>query len=164
MTKDDKMTRRTKQQIQDDKAKILDKKKKVLSKLNTHLEEIAGLSDEEMAKVNHFIDLFLQCETVYKTLYPEMKKIQGEDPVDVRQLKFNIQKFEAALRYFGIGFEHEKMNTMFASKKSFLSHRDNILHGLKMESINAVLENYDEMTETMRELINNVNQGQPVVD
>lgn len=51
------MTCKTKQQIQDDKAKILDKK--ALSKLNTHLDEFPGLSDEEMAKVNYFIELMV---------------------------------------------------------------------------------------------------------
>ena len=149
------MTRRTKQQIQEDEAKLLEKKKKSLSKLNEHLSEISSMSDEDTEKINRFIGLFLQCETVYKTLYPEMKKIQGED-IDVRQLKFNVQKFEAALRFFGVAFEHDLMNEMFAAKKSFLTCRDNILHGLKTDSINEVLSNYDDMVEKMSSFLENV--------
>ena len=64
------MARRTKQQIQEDNAKLLKDKAKTLAKLNSHLEEISGLSREDMSKVNGFINLFLKCETVYKTLYP----------------------------------------------------------------------------------------------
>ena len=35
-----------------------------------------------------------------------------------------------------------------------------ILHGLKMESINEVLGNYDKMVETMNEFLTNVANGQ----
>ena len=133
------MARRTRQQIQEDNAKLLKEKAKALAKLNSHLDEISSLSEKDMSKVNGFINLFLQCETVYKALYPEMKRLKGEDPIDVRQLKFNIQYFEAALRFFGIPFDHEKMNEMFYSRKSYLTCRDKILHGLDMESINQVL-------------------------
>ena len=100
------MARRTKQQIQEDNAKLLRDKTKALAKLNSHLEEVSGLSEEDMSKVNSFINLFLQCETVYKALYPEMKKLKKENPIDIRQLKFNIQWFEAALRFFGIAIDH----------------------------------------------------------
>ena len=101
------MARRTKQQIQEDNDKLIKNKTKALAKLNSHLEEISGLSEEDMSKVNGFINLFLKCETVYKTLYPEMKKLKEEYPVDVRKLSFNVQKFETALRFFGILFDHK---------------------------------------------------------
>ena len=155
------MARRTKQQIQEDNAKLLKDKAKTLAKLNSHLAEISGLSKEDMSKVNGFINLFLKCETVYKTLYPEMKKLKEEDSIDVRQLKFNVQYFEAALRFFGISYEHEKMNEMFSSRQSYLTCRDKIVHGLDKESIKQVLTNYDKMAETMQELLSNVAAGKP---
>lgn len=155
------MARRTQKQIQEDKAKLLDKKTKALAKLNVHLDEVSGLSKDDINKVNEFIGLFLKCETVYKTLYPEMKKLQEDETVDVRKLFFNIQKFEAALRFFGIPFVHDDMNAMFAARKSYLTCRDNIIHGLKMDSINEVIENHDEMIEKMNKFLNNVAIGQP---
>ena len=129
--------------------------------MNSHLEEISNLSEEDKSKVDNFISLFLQCETVYKTLYPEMKKLKKEGPIDVRQLKFNIQYFEAALRFFGISYDHRKMNEMFYATKSYLTCRDKIVHGLDMGSINKVLTNYEEMITTMTEFLNNVADGQP---
>ena len=155
------MARRTKQQIQADNAKLLEDKKNALAKLNSHLREVSNLSEEDRKRVDNFINLFLQCETVYKTLYPEMKRLQKEDPINVRDLKFNIHKFEAALRYFGIAYDHQKMNRMFYSTKSYLTCRDKIVHGLDTGSINEVLANYDEMATTMRELLANVAMGNP---
>ena len=76
-------------------------------------------------------------------------------------MKFNVQRFEAALRFFGIAFNHQKMNEMFSSRKSYLTCRDKIVHGLDMESINQVLTNYDEMAAAMQELLKNVAKGQP---
>ncbi len=76
-------------------------------------------------------------------------------------MKFNVQCFEAALRFFGISFDHEKMNEMFYSRKSYLTCRDKIIHGLDMESINQVVANYDKMAATMQELLSNVAAGQP---
>ena len=73
-----------------------------------------------------------------------MKRIQDNEQIDVRQLKFNVQKFEAALRAFGISFDHDKMNAMFSAKKSYLTCRDGILHGLKKASIDEVLANNDK--------------------
>ena len=69
------MARRTKQQILEDNAKLLKDKKKALAKLNSHIMEVSDLSEEDKGKINRFINMFLQCETVYKTLYPEMKKL-----------------------------------------------------------------------------------------
>lgn len=155
------MARRTKAQIQQDNERILDKKVRALDKLNSHLNEVSEISELNQAKVNEFIGLFLKCETVYKTLYPEMKKIKDEENIDVRQLKFNVQYFEAALRFFGIEYDHNKMNSMFGAKKSYLKCRDNIIHGLKIESINEVLKNYDEMVLSMKEFLRNVESGQP---
>ena len=104
------MARRTKQQIEEEKAQRLDSKKKALAKLKDRLDDVSSLSEEDANKVNNFINLFAQCELVYKTLYPEMKRIQDNEQIDVRQLKFNVQKFEAALRAFGIPFDHNRMN------------------------------------------------------
>ena len=129
------MARRTKQQIEEEKAQRLDSKKKALAKLKERLDDVSSLSEEDANKVNNFINLFAQCELVYKTLYPEMKRIQDNEQIDVRQLKFNVQKFEAALRAFDIPFEHNKMNAMFSAKKSYLTCRDSVLHGLKKVSI-----------------------------
>ena len=64
------MTRRTKQQIQIDKVNLLKDKKEALAKLNSHLDGVSNLTEEQLSKVGVFIKLFLQCETVYKTLYP----------------------------------------------------------------------------------------------
>ena len=86
------------------KAQRLDSKKKALAKLKDRLDDVSSLSEEDANKVNNFINLFAQCELVYKTLYPEMKRIQDNEQIDVRQLKFNVQKFEAALRAFDIPF------------------------------------------------------------
>ena len=155
------MTRRTKQQIQIDKVNLLKDKKEALAKLISHLDGVSNLTEEQLSKVGVFIKLFLQCETVYKTLYPEMEKLKKEEQIDVRQLKFNVQKFETALRYFGISYDHEKMNKMFYARKSYLTCRDNIIHGLNMKSINEVLNNYDEMTATMQELLANVASAKP---
>lgn len=90
-----------------------------------------------------------------------MKKLKKEEPINVRELKFNIQKFEAALRYFGIEHDHQKMKKMFYSTKSYLTCRDKIVHGLDMGSIKEVLANYDEMAATMKELLENVAKGNP---
>jgi len=155
------MARRTKQQIEEEKAQRLDSKKKALAKLNARLDEVSSLSEEDANKVNSFINLFAQCELVYKTLYPEMKRIQDNEQIDVRQLKFNVQKFEAALRAFGISFDHDKMNAMFSAKKSYLTCRDGILHGLKKASIDEVLANYDEMQTAMREFLECVANAEP---
>ena len=153
--------RRTKQQIQDDKAKLLKNKKKALDKLNTHLDDVNNISEEEKNKVRDFIFLFFQCETVYKTLYSDMMKLKDDEQVDVRKLSFNLQKFEAALRYFGIKHDHEKMKIMFFSKNSFLTCRDKIVHGLIMDSINEVVDNYDDMISTMKEFLTSVVNGKP---
>ena len=155
------MARRTKQQIEEEKAQRLDSKKKALAKLNARLDEVSSLSEEDANKVNSFINLFAQCELVYKTLYPEMKRIQDNEQIDVRQLKFNVQKFEAALRAFGISFDHDKMNAMFSAKKSYLTCRDSILHGLKKVSIDEVLTYYDEMQTTMKEFLERVAKAEP---
>ena len=141
------MTRRTKQQIQIDKVNLLKDKKEALAKLNSHLDGVSNLTEEQLSKVGVFIKLFLQCETVYKTLYPEMEKLKKEEQIDVR--------------YFGISYDHEKMNKMFYARKSYLTCRDNIIHGLNMKSINEVLNNYDEMTATMQELLANVASAKP---
>ena len=156
------MGRRTKQQIQEDRAKLLKSKIRALGNLNAHLNEASGLSEEDMDKVKEFIILFIQCETVYKTLYSEMKKLKDDEKIDIRKLKFNVQLFEAALRYFGVVYDHEKMNKMFAASKSYLTCRDRIVHGLNMDSVNEVVANYDEMRTKMNELLTNVAGGQPV--
>lgn len=155
------MAKRTTQQIREDEQKLLKNKKKALDKLNTHLEEVNSISEDDMKKVNGFIDSFFKCEIVYKTLYPEMKRLKDQEKVDVRSLTFNIQKFEAALRYFGIEYDHEEMNRMFYSKKSYLTCRDKIVHGFDMDSINEVLINYDEMNTTMQSFLSNVRNGEP---
>ncbi len=155
------MARRSKQQIKEDNDKRLKNKEKILDRLNTHLNEVSRLSKEDRNKVDEFINLFLKCETVYKTLYPAMKKLKDDEQIDVRGLTFNIQKFEAALRYFGISFDHDKMNKMFYSTKSYLTCRDRIIHGLDMSSINEVLSNYEDMEATMKELLDNVANGKP---
>ena len=129
-----------------------------MDSLNAHLDEVASISDEDMDRVKEFINLFMKCETVYKTLYPEMKRLKDGEKVDVRQLKFNVQWFEAALRYFGIEHEHQKMNVMFYYKDSYLICRDNIIHGQKIQK---VLNSYDEMIGNMTELLNNVANGHP---
>ena len=54
------------------------------------------------------------------------------------------------------------MKKMFYSTKSYLTCRDKIVHGLDLGSINEVLANYDEMAATMRELLANVERGNPV--
>lgn len=90
-----------------------------------------------------------------------MKKLKDDEQIDVRGLTFNIQKFEAALRYFRISFDHDKMNKMFYSTKSYLTCRDRIIHGLDMSSINEVLSNYEDMEATMKELLDNVANGKP---
>ena len=155
------MARRSKQQIKEDNDKRLKNKEKILDRLNTHLNEVSRLSKEDRNKVDEFINLFLKCETVYKTLYPAMKKLKDDEQIDVRGLTFNIQKFEAALRYFGISFDHDKMNKMFYSTKSYLTCRDRIIHGLDMSSINEVLSNYEDMEATMKGLLDNVASGKP---
>ncbi len=155
------MARRSKQQIKEDNDKRLKNKEKILDRLNIHLNEVSRLSKEDRNKVDEFINLFLKCETVYKTLYPAMKKLKDDEQIDVRGLTFNIQKFEAALRYFGISFDHGKMNKMFYSTKSYLTCRDRIIHGLDMSSINEVLSNYEDMEATMKELLDNVANGKP---
>lgn len=155
------MARRTKQQIEEEKAQRLDSKKKALAKLKERLDDVSSLSEEDANKVNNFINLFAQCELVYKTLYPEMKRIQDNEQIDVRQLKFNVQKFETALRAFGISVDHDKMNAMFLAKKSYLTCRDGILHGLKKSNIDEVLANYDEMQTTMREFLECVANAEP---
>ena len=68
------MARRTKQQIEEEKAQRLDSKKKALAKLKERLDDVSSLSEEDANKVNNFINLFAQCELVYKTLYPEMNE------------------------------------------------------------------------------------------
>ena len=155
------MARRTKQQIEEEKAQRLDSKKKALAKLKDRLDDVSSLSEEDANKVNNFINLFAQCELVYKTLYPEMKRIQDNEQIDVRQLKFNVQKFEAALRAFDIPFDHNRMNAMFSAKKSYLTCRDGILHGLKKASIDEVLKYYDEMQTTMKDFLGCVAKAEP---
>ena len=155
------MARRTKQQIEEEKAQRLESKKKALAKLKERLDDVSNLSEEDANKVNNFINLFAQCELVYKTLYPEMKRILDNEQIDVRQLKFNVQKFEAALRAFGIPFDHNKMNAMFSAKKSYLTCRDGVLHGLKKASIDEVLAYYDEMQTTMKEFLERVAKAEP---
>ena len=98
---------------------------------------------------------------VYKTLYPEMKMIQENKVIDVRKLTFNVQWFETALRAFGINYDHDKMMDMFASKKSYLVCRNNILHGFDKKSVDEVLAKYDEMRVTMEEFLTNVAKGEP---
>ena len=112
------MARRTKQQIEDEKRLILENKKTALAEVNKHLNYAAQLSEEDVKKIGGFLYLFLQCEMVYKTLYPEMKRIQEKQDIDVRQLKFNIQKLEAALRAFGISYDHEKIKTHTSQPKN----------------------------------------------
>lgn len=93
-----------------------------------------------------------------------MKKIKDDVDIDVRNLKFNIQYFEAALRFFGISYEHEKMMTMFSAKKtSYLGNRDGIIHGLQMDCINEITSQYDEIVGNMTELLQNVANGRPQV-
>ena len=60
------MARRTKQQIEEEKAQRLDSKKKALAKLKDRLDDVSSLSEEDANKVNNFINLFAQCELVYK--------------------------------------------------------------------------------------------------
>ena len=79
------MSRRTKQQIKEEKAQRLASKKKALAKLNAQLRDVSSLSEEEANKVNCFINLFAQCELVYKTLYPEMKRIQDIQKLYIRE-------------------------------------------------------------------------------
>ena len=155
------MAKRTKQQIEEDKRLILEKKRKALAELNARIGEMSLLSDEDFQKVNSFINLFLRCEMVYKTLYPEMKMIQENKVIDVRKLTFNVQWFETALRAFGINYDHDKMMDMFASKKSYLVCRNNILHGFDKKSVDEVLAKYDEMRVTMEEFLTNVAKGEP---
>lgn len=64
------MPRRTKLQIQEDNATLLRKKINALAKLDTHLDFVSQLSNEDRDKINAFSILFLKCETMYKTLYP----------------------------------------------------------------------------------------------
>lgn len=156
------MPRRTKVQIQKDNEMLLRKKKDALDKLNSHINSVSNMRPDDMDKISRFIILFIKCETVYKTLYPEMKRTQDE-LIDVKKLKFNVQKFEAALRFFGISYDHDKMNTMFSSKKSYLVCRDNIVHGLKPDSINEVIENFNVMESTMSEFLSNVSKGLPAL-
>lgn len=155
------MARRTKQQIQEEKLRVLDLKKRALAELKNRLQDSLSLSEEDAHKVRDFIGLFARCELVYKTLYPEMKKIQDNELIDARKLTFNVQKFEAALRTFGISFEHEKMNKMFSARKSYLTCRDGILHGLKKTCIEEVLANYAEMRTTMIEFLGCVEKAEP---
>lgn len=83
------------------------------------------------------------------------------ETIDVKSLKFNIQKFETALRFFGIEHNHEQMMTMFSAKDFYLSYRDRIIHGLQMNCINEVCENYDEIIGKMTEFLQNVASGNP---
>lgn len=149
------MPRRSKKQIQEDNQRIFEKKYEVLHNLNENLESISQMSDSDLYTVNSFITQFIKCELVYKTLYIEMKKMQGIQ-VDINNLKFNVQHFEAALRFFGIDYEHDKMNMMFATKKSYLVYRNNIIHGFKSKSIQAVIDNYSEIEKNMNNLLENV--------
>ena len=157
------MARRTKQQIEDEKRLILENKKTALAEVNKHLNYAAQLSEEDVKKIGGFLYLFLQCEMVYKTLYPEMKRIQEKQDIDVRQLKFNIQKLEAALRAFGISYDHEKIKIMFSANKSYLIYRNEIMHGFKENSVNAVIANYDEIESTLKEFLVNVGSGDPAL-
>ena len=50
---------------------------------------------------------------------------------------------------------------MFSAKNSYLACRDKILHGLDMDSINAVLTNYDDMESSMKDFLENVATGIP---
>lgn len=153
------MSRRTKTQIVEDKKNQHNKKVNVLKKLNGHLNSISAMNDEETQRIYVFMNLFVKCELVYKTLYPEMVKIKDNEDCDVRKLNFNVQKFEAALRFFGISYNHEQMKMIFGAKKSYLVLRDKIMHGLNKDSIDTILQNYEIMVRSMSSFLENVAKG-----
>ncbi len=151
------MAKRTKLQIQEEERILFENKTKIVTKLIAHLDEFNEISEENKTKIKDFIFMFFQCEEVYKKLYSEMEILEGK-PIDVRNLKINVQRIEKSLRYFGIPYEHDDIMKIFNSKKSYLTYRDTIVHGLKMQSINEVLENYAEIKAEMEEFLNNVRQ------
>lgn len=155
------MGRRSKQQIQEDGIKLLKEKNKVLAVLNHSLSIVTSLSNEEQIKLNDFLILFFRCETVYKTLYPEMKRLRDNETIDVKQLRLNVQMLEAALKFFGIKYDDAKVKRIFGAENSFKIWRNNIVHGLKKESVDEVISNYDEITALMEGFLSDVSNAEP---
>ena len=153
--------RRSKQQIQEDGIKLLKEKNKVLAMLNHSLNEVMSLSYDEQIKLNDFLILFFRCETVYKTLYPEMKRLRDNETIDVKQLRFNVSQIKAALRFFGVKCDNAKVNRIFGSKSSFKNWRNDIVHGLKKKSVDEVISNYDEITILLNSFLMDVSNAEP---
>lgn len=132
-------------------------RRKAYNLLNKKQSLLASADTKTM--VNDFIEKFVLCETICKSILKEYFKAGNENPAE-KDIKLDVRNIKGALNYLGYTYDDNIIKGIFGSgktdegNKTLKTLRNEVIHNPKQGVINEIINRNTEINNLFDSFIN----------